>query len=347
MEDQTIYTLAECVDEYLAQRFISKKKYFSAYMIIAKNYWKKIFKNTIYAVNSEWKPLKKGVPYNYIDKPQGLVRLFSVAQTNECGEIVPLFYNNTINIISKPTEKKCSCDKCDCSGLCDDINSMVYTTKLLFTDNGAEYYEKKWVKPCPNGDIIEYREVPTKKYNSFEGDTSPSDYTIVTEVFQETICKLKTKVCGCPEDTIENCELINTFCGAFLPINACCRKKDCDNFLGEINNNGKGSIKFSECGTKIYFIPHDKTKKLPDYLLVNWQTSGENCSDVVQVPDYAIETMFSGIHFYSIRFNSSYSINEKNEAKWAANAGENDLIMYLNPLSLKTLSTIQNAEIKW
>lgn len=363
MEDKPIYTLLECTEEYLAQRFIDKKKYLPAYLICAKNYWKKLFRNTIYAVSSEWQKLKKGEPYNYIDMPKNVVRLFSVSTTDECNKIIPLFYDNQINILSKPSQKKCKCGKCDCGGLCEDLGSMTYTTKVLFTINGIDYIEKKWVKACPNGDIIEYRVVPTKKYNTFAGDGGDymndyindydiggapfSDYTIVYPEFQKVICKLAVKPCGCPENTPENIDLINVHCGCYLPVNSCCRKKDCTDFLGEINDNRKGHVKISECGTKIYFIPHKGVKSLPDFLLVNYQTSGENCGDYVQVPEYALDAMFSGIDFYSKRFNNVYSLNEKNEAKYAARAAETDIISFLNPLSLEWLSNVQDAEIKY
>lgn len=342
---EEINTLADKVDEYLIMRSINKKKYYSMYLVIAKNVWRHLYQKTIYAVNSEWKTLKKGVPYDYIDMPSGVVRLFSVSTLDECGEIISLFYNNQLNTISKPATRKCGCTACDCSGLCEDVNSMVYTTTLVFTDNGTDYYEKKWVKSCANGDMIEYTETPTKKYNSFQGDTSPSDYDIVTVKSQKTLCKLTTRVCGCPEDTEENCELLNTLCGCYLPFNSCCRKKHCDHFLGAINSNKKGEVKISECGNKIYFKPHPHAKTKPEFLLVNYQTSGENCSDTVQVPEYGNEALWAGIDYYSKRYNNSYSLNEKNEAKYYFRQMENELIMYLNPLSLEWLSNVADAKI--
>ena len=366
MEEQSIYTLAECVDEYLAQRFISKKKYYSSFLICAKNYWKKLFRNTIYAVNSEWKTLKKGTPYNFIEKPKDAVRVFSISTVDShCNKIVDLFYDTRFNVIPKPTtsQKKCGCGSCDCGGLCDDIGSLTYTTKLLFSISGVDYYEKIWVKVCPNGDVIEYRIVPTKKYNDFTGDSgdymndymndydigSPafSNYTIVYPEFQKVICKLDVKPCGCPENTTENIELLNEFCGCFLPVNACCKKRHCDDFLEAINSNHLGSIKISECGNKFYYIPSKKQKTLPEFLLINYQTSGENCSEVVQVPEYALDAMWLGTDYFSKRFNNSYSLSEKDAAKYAACAGENDLIVFLNPLSLRWLSTLQDSEIKW
>lgn len=361
MADFEINTLADCVDLYLAQRQISKKKYYASYLINAKYVWRYLFKNTIYAVNSQWFTLQKGTPYNYINIPKDNSRIFSVCKTDRHNRIEELFYDNLTNIIAIPTssQKKCGCT-CDCGGLCDDVNSLTYTTRVIFTVNGTDYVEKTWVKVCPNGDVIEYKITPTKKYNNFTGDAGDyfidynndydignppfSDYTIVYTEFQKIICKLSVKECGCPEDTPENIDLLTTHCGYYLPVNACCKKQHKQEFLNEINTC-KGRVKMSECGTKIYYIPDKSYEITPEFLLLNWQTSGENCSDVVQVPEYANEAMFFGIDWYSKRFNNSYNKTEKDDAKYAWNNAQNELIMYLNPLNFELLGNIQDAKI--
>lgn len=368
MEANEIYTLADATDEYLALRGINKQKYYSSFLIAAKWAWKQLFKNTIYAVNSQWFTLKSGVPFNYVDMPINCVRFFSASIVTERNQIKNLFYSNYTNIIQMPTssQKKCGCGTCDCGGLCEDVNSLTYTTKLLFTINGVDYYEKDWVKVCPNGDVIEYRIVPVKKYNSFTGDGGDymndymndydiggapfSDYTIVYQDFQTKVCQLTVKPCGCPENTTENINLLNSYCGCYLPFNAYCKRKHEDVFLGEINNYGhKGTVKVSECGTKIYYIPDPScaNKPLPEFLLLNWQTSGENCSEVVQVPEYATDTLFAGIDFYSKRFNNAYNQTEKDDSKYAWRNSVNEMVAFLNPLSLEWLSTVADAPIKY
>lgn len=366
MADLEVSTLAEKVDEYLAFRQIDRKKYFPSYMIAAKYAWKALFQNTIYAVQSEWKELKIGEPYNYIEKPRDAVRVFNISDVNASGQQVPLFYDNTINIIPKPasSQKKCSCTSCDCSGLCDDVNSLTYTTKVLFTINGTDYIEKTWVKVCPNGDIIEYRIVPVKKYHDYAGDSGDymndymndfdighppfSNYDIVYLEFQRIICKLQMKPCGCPDNIQSNVDLLIQHCGCFLPCNAWCNNRRRDkSFLGEINGTCRGSIKVNECGDKFYYIPHRGVDTVPEFLLINYQTGGAPCNEIVQVPDYADDAMFCGIDWYSKRFNNSYSQFEKNESKYAFNAAQNDLILFLNNINLEWLSTVQDAEIRY
>jgi hypothetical protein len=369
------YSLADCLSEYFALRQINKKKYFASYLIGAKHTWKQLFEKTIYAMSSEWKTVKNGDPYPYVDVPRGAQRIFSIAVNDDCGDVKPIYYNPRMNIIPKPAEKKCGCNSCQCGGLCEDVNSTVLTTNVLFTINGIPYSEKIWLKYCPNGDMIEYKEIPTKKYNDFRGDGgdynndfnndysigSPgfSNFTIVTNTFQRKICTLKTLPCGCPVEDQENEELIQSHCGCFLPFFGHHRKKHCDHFLAEPNTSELGEVKISECGTRIYFKPGHKHhrcrdgnhKRIPDFLLVIYQTGGEpeNISDQVQVPTAAAykDAVWDGIDYQSKRFNNKYTLAEKTTAKYAYNDSCNGLVTYLNPLNMQDLGDMQDSARKW
>lgn len=358
-------TLAAIVDEYLATRLIDKKKNYVAYLIIAKRAWQKVFRNTIWQTQSVWQEIKKGTPYNYIDTPASMERLFSVSVEDHHKLIQPLFYNTQLNIIPKPTTTTCGCS-CGCDGLCEDLSSMVVTTTLAFTINGINYYTKEWIKSCPNGDLIKWREVPTKKYKDFVGQSGDynndfnSDYSIqtgatanfeiVTQTFQEKICQLSVKDCGCPIYNQDNIELINGCCGGFFPFGFWNRHREHrPTFLSDINSNGYGQVKMSECGTKIYFIPDPKCWDIPDYypthLLVNFQTNGLSCSDQVLVPDIAYDYMQAEIDYRAKRFNSKYSLGEKQQAKFERNEEQNNLILMLNPLNLQEIANIQDGPI--
>lgn len=366
------YNIAQVTDQYLMSRGIRNKKYIPQYQLAAKLAWKDLFKNTIWSVQSQWQTLRKGDPYNYIDVPPGMQRLFSVCLTNHCNNIVPLYYNTDINIVPKPKVNSCGCSSCTCSGgICDDISSLTKITKFLFSVGPIDYYETDWLKVCPNGDIIEYREVPTKKYNNFIGDGGDynndynndyltenppfSDYTIVTEKFQNVLCKLDVKPCGCPENSVSNEEIFLQHCGGFCqPFSKCIinqKKKHCARVIEDTNyDTCLGTIKMSECGTKIFYIPHpvkpgQPSPKMPDYLLVNFQTSGENCNTMVLVPEYALETMFYGIDHKSKRFSSAINFKEKQAIKNEWRDAQNSLILFLNPFSLDRLAQIQDTPI--
>ncbi len=363
-------TLDSVTDEYMIQRQIRNRKYYSGYLNASKWAWKKLFKNSIYSVQSEWQPLRSGLPYNYINVPKGTQRLFTVSITDHCGTIVPLRYNNYANIIPLPKVNTCGCTACSCTGgLCDDIGGLTKITKFLFSISGTDYYETDWIKICPNGDILEYRQVPTKKYNTFTGDGGDynadynndylienppfTDYTIVTEIFQRVLCKIDMEPCGCPANTTTNEEIFLQHCGPYCQPFSNCRvnKRACQKVYDNTNyNDCLGTVKMSECGTRIYYIPAPRSTgqtplKLPEYLLVNYQTSGEDCSTQVVVPEYAIETLFYGIDHNSKRFNGMYNIKEKKDIKYAWVEAQNDLILYLSNFSLDKLAQVQDLPI--
>lgn len=358
--------LSESLEKYLAIRGVEKKKYFTKYLIVADKIWQEIFQKTIFATQSVWKELKKGEPYNYIDMPKDCARLFSVDTVDDCGNLVPLFYNSRLNVVSKPTTKNCSCNACNCEGLCEDLNSTTMTTRLVFTINGVNYYEKKWIKYCKNGDILEYTETPVKSFNDRKGDGGDfnddfnddfsigsaglANYTIVTETSQKKICALTVRPCGCPENTEENVRKVVDMCGCFLSCHSHLKVKRCDRFLENINNNCQGQIKVSECGNRIYFKPHPhrkgSDKKLPDFLHISYQTNGKVPNQESQVPDYAEMCLWSGIDWLSKQFNNMYTLSEKLSAKYQYNDQQNEVIKFLNPLDLQELSNIGDAEIK-
>lgn len=368
-------TLSDGLNEYLALRQIDKRKYYPMYLISAKHTWKEMFEGTIYVMTSVWKTVKAGDPYPYVDVPKDAQRIFSVGREDHCGDIKTLYYNNRMNIIPKPTEKKCGCSDCDCGGMCEEVNSTILTTKEIFTISGVTYYEKLYLKYCSNGDMIEYKETPVKQYNDFKGDGGDfnsdygSDYsggssafpnfTVVTNITQRKICSLQTKPCGCPVDSPENEHILLESCGCFLPFFGRHRKHHCDKFLADTNTSEYGSVKISECGSKIYFQPghkdhhhhHRDHKRIPDFLLVIYQTGGEpkNITEQVMIPDVAAykNCLWTGIDWQSKRFNNKYPANEKQLAKYQYNDASNSLVGYLNPLNMEDLADLQDLPHKW
>lgn len=362
-----ISMLSETVDRFMALKGIDKKKHYSKYLIIAGEIWKDIFQKTLFSTKSVWKELKDGDPYPYIDMPRDCTRLFSVATTDTCNNLQPLYYNSQLNVIPKPTVRNCDCAACECD-LCGDINNTTVTTKELFTVSGIIYYQKCWLKYCRNGDIIEYCETPTKKYNTFAGDggdynedfnndynigSNPlADYNIVTVISQRKICTLATRPCGCPQPTEENACMIQEHCGCLFSLFSRNRKRCCTKFLENVNDNHRGEIKISECGNKIHFVPSKRFRQVtntqyPDFLLVNYQTTGINPDSEVQVPEYAEACMYAGIDWLSKQYNGTYSLAEKKEAKYNYVEEQNSIIMFLNPISLHLVNATQNTRIQW
>jgi hypothetical protein len=209
---------------------------------------------------------------------------------------------------------------------------------------------------------------PTKKYNTFTGDGGDfngdfnndydigsgalTDYEIVTVVSQRKICTLATRPCGCPQPTEENACMIEECCGCLFSLFSRNRGKCCTRFLENVNDNHRGEIKISECGTKIYFKPSRNFRKTtntqyPDFLLVNYQTTGINAGSEVQVPEYAEGCMWAGIDWLSKQYNNMYSLAEKQQAKYNYVEEQGNVIVFLNPISLSLVNNLQDQPIKW
>lgn len=360
-------TISEITDRYLIRVGIDKRKYFSRYLVIAGEVWEDIFQNTLWCIKSVWMPTKAGDPFNYVDMPKDCLRLLSVGVDDKCDLIQPLFYNNQINVVAKPVTKKCGCT-CDCGGLCNDANSLTTTTKLIFTINGIPYYQKTWQELCPNGDIIEWSETPTKKYNNLVGDAGDfnddynidydiasapfSDYEIVTVKTQKKICKLDVKECGCPKETEENACLLSEHCGCCVDWSCETRRRHMKQFSENINNNLLGEVKISECNTKIYYRKSRRWKEVakketPDYLLVNYQSTGVTPGTETLVPIYARKVMYAALDNARKEYNSSFGIGEKIAASEKLQKERNDLIGFLSPINLEQLSQVQDQPQRW
>jgi hypothetical protein len=363
-------TLYDVVSEALALNQINIKKYLPSYLISAKRVWQELFWNTFFVANSVWKTVQAGDPYPYVELDRDCERLLYVGIEDHCGDIQPIFYNNVMNVVPKPHHKKCGCESCECSGLCEDLNSTTFTTNVLFTINGIDYVEKIWLKYSPNGDVLEYKETPVKQYNSMTGDGGDfnndynndystggnglGNFSIVTKVSQRKLCALKTYPCGCPQEIPENEELVRQHCGCFLPFFGHRRREHCEHFLSDYNLSEYGEVKLSPCATKIYFKPgrkrhHRGEKKIPDFLLVTYQTNSNptSLSDQVHVPDFAKVALWSGMFYYIKKFNPKYSMGERQEAKWDYESEIDKVIRYLNPVSFQDLSDIGDKKIRW
>lgn len=362
-------TLSEVVDRFLLRISVDQKKHFARYLILAEECWEDIFQNTLWVIKSVWLPTKAGDPYNYISMPADCQRLLSVGVDDHCGLIQPLYYNSQLNVIVKPTTKKCGCGQdCGCEGLCEAVNSMITTTKLMFSINGINYYQKCWTQYCPNGDILEFCETPAQKFNNLVGDSgdfnsdynsdydigsSPFlDYTIETIKSQKKICKLEIAQCGCPVNTIENEQLFLDCCGYYTNWNCRSRRKHCRQFSDNINSNKLGEIKISECGTKIYYKPsrHWKavtSKEFPDFLLINYQTTGTSVGSEVLVPKYARNLMYAMMDSSRKEYNSAFSLSEKEAANYKKVDEKNKIMGYLSSVTLEELSNVQDQIIRW
>lgn len=341
------YTLGEVVDDFLIRKFNQRRKYFSNYFKIAQDVYKDLYRTIMPTVISKYVQVFTDDPkYPYILVPDYMERFFSVSVTNKNNELLEVFYNNDLNVFSKPpVVKKCGCTSTD---LCDCIDNLqvVITPKVI---DGTTYYEKVWVVCCDNGDVKQYSEIPVKKYGvgggSYANDFSDS-YDIISDgdnvvvlQFYKNLGKLDTKPCGCPVDTTNNQNLIYNKCGCFLGLKPQC----CKVWYEKTRIRCTGEMKFSECRTRIYL----KDVQTDDgFVVISYQHDAVRCGEEILVDDFARKALWAGIEEESLIYfpRSSETVKESaTKRRMRENAA---LFEYLNPINDKRFFSIPTAEIK-
>lgn len=156
------YTLVETVDGYLLRSGNIARKYHEKYMAIAEDIFAKLYTNIMPTTISKYVqvfPAGPGDKYPYIKKPFGMTRFLGVDVTNKHNELIQVFYNDKLNVFTKPPIQKSGCG-CSSTDLCDCIDNLQVLITEKFELDGVKYYEKTWVKCCDNGDVLQYSENP-------------------------------------------------------------------------------------------------------------------------------------------------------------------------------------------
>lgn len=343
------YTLGETVEDYLIRKFSQRRKYFGNYFKIAQDIYKDIYRTVMPNIVSQYVKVYEADsknPYPYVYIPEGMVKFIGISVTNKNNELLEVYYNDELNVFTKPAEvKKCGCtttDLCDCM----DNLEVVITPKVI---DSVTYYQKDWVVCCANGDVMQYSEIPVKSYGSTGGSYSNDygdDYDIISDdgsvvVLQITknLGRLATKDCGCPLETDENKELIFTKCGCFLGLKPNC----CKVWYEATRIRCTGEMKISECGTKVYL---KNVKDDGGYVVFHAQFDPVKCGEEILVDDYARRSIWFGIDFESTVFNPAASGPGKKEAERRYAKSKRELFEYLNPINSKRFFSIPTAEIR-
>lgn len=351
--DCPTYTLGEIADQYCIMNGIDKRKYFKQYLFMVQEVWKDLYQNTLFATTNTYVELKKGIPFNYVDIPSNSVRFLGLSVDDRCHNLKPLYYNNQLNVLVKPSpsSKRCNCEVCDCSGLCETVGSLVPTTEVV-NINGTDYTNTTWIKTCPNGDVMEYRTIWTTQYTfnrgsydfsyDFSYEIGTSDSEVVQINLSRKLCALEVLPCGCPAQTRQNEECFFKHCGCFInPLTSisaqCCNHwKDCNEYAG--------SCRISECGTKVYieYLEHFDRNH---WLIMSFQTNGVSPDQQTNAPDYAKMCLWKGIYFYKNLFNDRINPKIKDEQRYSYIDEQNKIILYNNKFAIEDLQALNTMAI--
>lgn len=353
------YTLSDVVNQFMMRRGNRTRKYFASYLSIAADSWREIFKNTLFTVRNVWLPIEQctGDPYPFVKTPKDSVRFIGLFVEDECGNDVPLYYENKMNVLRKPSAG--ACQVCGGNPLADEMNNFSVTTTPIVI-NGATYYERVYMKYC-DGAVYEYREVPTYEYKQIakNGDYNTdynSDYSIAAyDNFQvvihkssKLICNLQKQACGCPAPTPENETIFLENCGCHKDF--FCHRWYCDRFMNEINPNCRGQIHFSEDGKKLYIRQSPNVPqpiKTTGYAKMRYQTSGANIGGDIILPEYSRRAFWGQLNYDILQYKLNISPTIIELARQNKVREDNDLVIYLNQFSMERLGKIQDAPIRY
>jgi len=343
------YTLAEVVEDYLIRTFNQRRKYFSNYMRIGQDVYKDIYRTILPTIKSKYVkvyPADANNPFPFVYLPDGMVKFFGASVTNKNRDLIQVVYNAELNVFTKPAEnpKGCGCSNSVCD--CIDNLQVVMTDKII---DGDTYVQKDWVVCCDNGDVMQYSEIPVKKYGTDGGDYSEdygNDYDIindggnvVTIQVYKKLGRLETKDCGCPIESENNKDIVFKKCGCFLGL-----KPDCCKIWYDKKLECTGEMKFSECGTKLYL---KNVKDDDGYVVVSGQMDPVKCGDEIEVDDYAREAIISGIAAFSAVHHPRVSATDKREAERRYLRDKTKLFEYMNPLNAARFFATPTATTKW
>ena len=344
------YTLGETVNDYLIRKFNQRRKYYANYFKIAQDIYKDTYRNLMPTIISKYvEVIDDGDIYPYVLVPDNMFRFYSISVTNKNKELLEVFYNNKLNIYTKPAvTKNCGCTSTD---LCDCIDNLqvVITPKVI---DDVTYYIKEWVVCCPDGTVKQYAEVPVANYSEEEiGPYSFLDYSNDYQVtqqgglnitylqFYKNLGKLDTKDCGCPVETDSNKDLVFTKCGCFLGLKPDC----CKVWYEKTRVRCTGEMKFSECGTKIYL---KDVKDDAGFVVISFQTDPVMCGEEIMVDDFARRVIWFGMEYESIVFYPKSNAGEKKEAERRYSKAQNELWSILNPVNSDRFFNIPSADIR-
>lgn len=322
-------TISDAVEQYMIFTFNDKKTYFLNYLFIAQEVWKALFRKTIYSVRQASVPVQYSATTGYyILKPKGLSRLLSISVVKD-GQYYPLVINEQVatDIEVEPIAKKCKCVNKS------NFNSIIDTRIETFTDvfHGQTITLKKYFQHKGDGSILEVQEFPV--YNQI-------DNTVTIDKKTTVVAAVSTDTCGCIKDTPENRVLLFDKCGI------------ADfNYNKDFNFNKYGYFNWSVDSNKIFLLPsshlYANAEKLPDRVVVSFQSNGTNVSGDFIVPEDASMALWAGMTYYSSLHSQTENRLRIRELKRYWENEKENLLYHLNPIHLETFKSIEGVIPQW
>ena len=233
---------------------------------------------------------------NSLPIPDDCLMLQGVGYENECGVVQPLWYNENIPLgLLFDNTKGCACDTCGSSHTYCSVIDSVTDTEEEVVYNGTTYTNTTKTTVLIDGTVIVKK--GTWTLLSGEGHQTNVMSLVTTE---EELCKVDTLPCGCIADTENNAT-------AMVLLQGC----GCSNMV-------------TNCGTYNRYIPKVTGYRIDvsesqiildpsyplDYIVLRYITT-INSAKEFRIPLLALETMVTGLMYYSTTYDKSLSPRDR------------------------------------
>jgi hypothetical protein len=322
-------SLTEVVEDYMISNFNDERKYLVNYLVHAKWIWKKLLWSTVWQITSKYIKVKAAEDGQlYIDVPKDMIRFINLSRSDSKGRLRPFVTDDSINALAPTYSNGVACSSCgesDELGAC--VTGMTVITEQVTID-GTPYVNKTWKKLEKSGDLLEIRELWVKDYSD------PDNITVTKTTLTKTVFSFEVKDCGCLVKCDKNEQLVQQYCGAL-----CANTK-------MLIASGKDWAKVKVFNGKIFFSHRGK---VPDFVILSYQTNGECGESEIMVPEYAVEALTFGIHWRAGALAPArvVSPNEKNDRKDNWLRVQQELDEFLNPIRMEDFMDGQMSLPKW
>jgi hypothetical protein len=324
--------LSKIVDHFCVHSFNNDRKYFPNLLRIAEFTWKQIYWNDLRVPRNKLLLVDKS--NNTVQIPADSLRIVGISVLDNCNHWQPLYVDEFYNTMETPKASTCGCNKCNCDSELCMVMSNIEHTEEQYVMNGQTFTRIINTKVCPNGELIkEITEVFLTENN------------VVADLFQlrtriERVDVLEIKPCGCVDNTPANWKKCSEACGHPFLQNK--HHKCCQPTTIPLGKPLRGRYVIDEDLGVIHILDCDTDK-----VLVTHISNGEECGEELMIPEYAEETVLTGLYWRSIRFRNNVSGGEKMGAKIEHISAVQDLIEFLNPIVPHEFLDLQNREFKW
>ena len=352
-------TLTDLVDDFCLAQGNYREAAILAQYRHARWAWKELFRTTL------WEIRKTVLCVDHKDHsirlPNDCERVIAISVVDAKGNLHPLAFNTNHNTAKiKCTKVGCSCHKCNGEDtLCAAIDSISAVTNTIYI-HGNPYTQVILTRYDGAGSIQTQTTTPT-------WDVATGTIIDLTNI--ETICNVETTECGCIKITQPNMGILrtklgvgnfldqwggmgfgwgnlNSYYGIIPPTY---------NYWGEWNYNAADRQIIHIFGTgasqTLHYnhtpIQEDHWRGTITQVILDYQTNGETPNTEILIPEYAVESVETGMFYRQKSLNPRVGASDRMASKAEWTTAKIEVAKYLNPIIMENIAKLQANPRLW